>query len=374
MSAAAASVVPQMFELVIRGDHMASGFKVNSSGIRQMMREIEREVAKTPVRVPVHAEANVSGSAGGGAVAGSELELVAGWLIDWCYAYSKIKPNLVPSIADMMTEVGVEEFVPLVEPHVDVAVDALNEVGLLNESKTMGRRRMTRAIWLSDAGRREAVARIERRKDNRARRVACRDTVLRWVYERDASGESTDIAEIVNSPYGWFNGELFTAADLVEAVRFLRERRLLGGTDEAPTIEPAGTECVEQYGGVVEYLNRGDGAGVNVTIMGNNSGQLAVANRDVAQNQTNMNQVEALAIFAKALREFGQLLPAEQQPEYEEVATALEREAGKAEPNKGWVKSLLDRAKGLLEGAPADLHNLAQVTKVVFDIYNQAAG
>ncbi len=45
-------------------------------------------------------------------------------------------------------------------------------------------------------------------------------------------------------------------------------------------------------------------------------------------------------------------------------ATALEREADKAEPNKDWAKALFDRAKGVLEGAPTDLHNLAQVTKV----------
>ncbi|MGC1211997.1 MAG: hypothetical protein WA890_12120 [Micromonospora sp.] len=362
---------------------MGSGFKPNPRGLREMQRRLEKELKKYPVRVPVQAEmtggggvANGSGGngAGGGSVTGSELELVAGWLLDWGYAYSKDKPGLIPSVAEMMTDVGVEEFVPLVEPHVAVAMDALEGAGLIKDPVMgYGSRGMSLSIWLTEAGRREAAARIERRKDNRARRVACRDAVLRWVYERDANGESTEVAEIVNSPYGWFNGELFSAADLVEAVRFLRERGLLGGTDETPTIEPAGTECIEQYGGVVDYLNRGDGAGVNVTIMGNNNGQLAVANRDVAQNQTNMNQVEALAIFAKALREFGQLLPAEQQPEYEEVAAALEREAAKAEPNKGWVKSLIDRAKGLLEGAPQNLHNLAQVTKVVFDIYNQSA-
>jgi hypothetical protein len=45
---------------------------------------------------------------------------------------------------------------------------------------------------------------------------------------------------------------------------------------------------------VVAYLNRGDGGGVNVTIMGNNSGQLAVANRDVTQNQTNTNEGQVL--------------------------------------------------------------------------------
>lgn len=126
-----------------------------------------------------------------------------------------------------------------------------------------------------------AASRIECRKDAGIRRGACRDAVLRWVYEQDANGGSTEITEIGNSPYGWFNGVLFTAADLVEAIRFLRERRLLGGTDETPTFEPGGIECVEQYGGVVDYLNRADGSGVNVMIMGNSSGQLAVANRGV---------------------------------------------------------------------------------------------
>ncbi|MEV4756010.1 hypothetical protein AB0J86_12980 [Micromonospora sp. NPDC049559] len=354
---------------------MASGFKIDKQGIRKMVREIEREFAKTPVRLPVNGEPTASGSVGGRATTGSELELVAGWLLDWGYAYSKVKPGLVPSVAEMMSDVGAEEFVPLVEPYVEVAVATLEEAGLFNGSaRTFGSDGMGLPVWLTDVGQREAVSRIERRKDNLTRRSACRDAVLRWVYERGANGESTDIAEIATSPYGWFNGMLFSAADLVEAVQFLRNRRLLAGTDETPTIEPAGTECIEQYGGVVEYLNRANNAGVNVTIMGNNSGQLAVANRDVAQNQTSTNQAEALAIYANALREFGQLLPSEQQPEYEEVAQALEREATKTEPNKGWVKALLDRAKGLLEGAPANLHNLAQVTKVAFDIYSQTAG
>ncbi|WCN80019.1 hypothetical protein [Micromonospora sp. LH3U1] len=355
---------------------MASGFKINKQGIRKMMKEIEREVAKTPVRVPINAETARAGLADGGGgglgvVAGSELGLVAGFLLDWLFVLQKAQRGAWPSISQLVEETGNQEFLPMVESQVDVAVDALVQDDLVKEAKSMGRFGMIRRISLTDVGNREAAQRVERRRDNRARRSACRDAVLRWVYEQDANGEPTDIAEIVSSPYGWFNGAQFSATDLVEAVRFLRERRLLGGTDETPTIEPAGTECIEQYGGVVDYLNRGDGAGVNVTVMGDNKGQLAVANRDVAQSQTNTNQVEALAIFAKALREFGQLLPPEQQPEYEEVATALEREAAKAAPNKSWVQGLIGRAKDLLEGAPENLHNLAQVTKVVLDIYNQ---
>lgn len=354
---------------------MASGFKINKQGIRQMMREIEREMAKHPVRVPVNAEGSAGGSSAGGAVTGSELELVAGWLLDWGYAYYKSNPHTVASVAEVMTEVGVERFVPLVEPHVEVAVAALTEAGLFNDgARTFSSQEMELPLWLTDAGRGEAIARGERRKDNRARRTACRDAVLRWVYERDANGESTEITEIADSPYGWFVGETYGAAELVGAVQFLRERRLLGGADEIPTIEPAGIECIERYGSVVDYLNRGDGGGVNVTILGDNKGQLAVANRDVAQNQTNTNDGQVLAVFAEALREFARLLPEDQQPRYEMVASELEQEAAKDEPDKTWVRSLLDRGKGLLEGAPANLQHLAQVAKIGFDLYGQGLG
>lgn len=354
---------------------MARGFKLNPSGIRKMMQEIEKEMAKTPVRLPVQAEAAISVKAWDG-VAQSELELVTGWLIDWAYAYSKMKPGLIPSVAEMVKAVGVEDRIPLVEPYVDIAVDTLIEDGLLKGgAKSMGCHGMAQPIWLSEAGRREAVARIERRKDNRARRTACRDAVLRWVYERQAERKSTGIAGITKCPYGWFNGVPFSDADLAEAMAFLRERKLLGGTDDAPTIEQAGIECIEQYGGVVDYLNRRDSGGVNVTIMGDNSGQLAVANRDVVQNQTHTqtNDAQVLIVFAEALRELVRLVPPEQQPELEHVASALEQEANKELPDRGWIKSLLERGKRLLEQSE-NLYHVAQVVKVAFDLYSQTTG
>ncbi|SCG46925.1 hypothetical protein [Micromonospora humi] len=365
-----------MFQLVIRGDHMASGFKPKPGVFKEIQRTLEREARKHPVRIPIQAEAAgtgaVSGGGGGrGGVTGSEFDLVAGFFLDWLFVLQKSQRGAWPSISQLVESTGNQEFLPMVEAQGDVAVDALVQDDLVKEAKAMGRFGMLRRISLTDAGNREAAQRIERRRDNRARRNACRDAVLRWVYERDANGESTEIAEIVTSPYGWFSGELYSGADLAGAVQFLRERRLLGGTDEIPTIEPAGTECIEQYGGVVDYLNRGDGAGVNVTILGDNKGQLAVANRDVAQTQTNTNEGQVLAIFAEALREFARLLPEDQQPRYEMVASELEQEAAKEQPDKTWVRSLLDRGKGLLEGAPANLQHLAQVAKIGFDLYGQ---
>lgn len=71
--------------------------------------------------------------------------------------------------------------------------------------------------------------------------------------------------------------------------------------------------------------------------MGNNSGQLAVANRDVTQNQTNTNEGQVLTVFAEALREFARLLPNDQHPQYETVAAELVREGAKEEPDIGEV-------------------------------------
>lgn len=356
------------------GGRVASGFKINKHAIKKLTQEIEREFAKHPVRIPLSGDARMKQEAEASDVVGSEIELVAGWLIDWGYAYAKVKSGSIPSVDELMAEVGVTEFTSLVEPHVDMAVAALEQAGLLHDSaRGFESRGMTLPVWLTEVGQREAAARIERRKDSRARRNACRDAVLRWTYERAAISGPAEVGAITQSPYGWFNGILFSATDLAESVRFLQDRGLLDGARKDLRLTQAGIECVEQYESVIEYLNRRDSAGVNVTIMGDNSGQLAVANRDVDQSQTSTNDADALAIFANALREFGKLVPEKQQPEYEEVAGALERESAKAEPNQGWRKALLDRARSLLDGAPADLHNLAQVAKVAFDILGQSA-
>ncbi|WP_434742722.1 hypothetical protein [Micromonospora sp. SH-82] len=78
-----------------------------------------------------------------------------------------------------------------------------------------------------------------------------------------------------------------------------------------------------------------------------------------------------LAVFAEALREFGRLVPEDQQRRYEMVASELEQEAAKEQPDRGWVRSLLERGKNLLVGAPANLQHLAQVAKIGFDLYGQ---
>jgi hypothetical protein len=52
----AATYCDEQQDATERGAPMASGFKINKRGIRQMTREIEREFAKNPVRVPLQVD------------------------------------------------------------------------------------------------------------------------------------------------------------------------------------------------------------------------------------------------------------------------------------------------------------------------------
>jgi hypothetical protein len=64
----------------------------------------------------------------------------------------------------------------------------------------------------------------------------------------------------------------------------------------------------------VEYLNRQDGGGVQVTIQGDNNGQLAVANRDVEQVQNQANDANVLMVFARRRYASSRSSPAARKP------------------------------------------------------------
>jgi hypothetical protein len=346
-----------------------SKVKINPRFFRDLQRQAEREAAKYPIRVPVQGQVTDGGGVGPG-VPGSEVELVAGWFVDWLFEYAKRHPSTVEGIAGVMDKVGAPDGLrPMVEEHIDVAADLLVEAGLVRVFASFGGK-ANRSLQLTESGTIEASARIQRRRDNRTRRLTCRGAVLRWVYERQADGETTEITEIVNSPYGWYNGIPFTEGDLSAAIAHLRQQKLLAGSDDAPVLEQAGVDCIENYGDLVTYSNRRDNGGVNVTITGNVNGQLAVANRDVDMSQSTQNDAQVLTVFAEALREIARLVP-EQAAEFEHVASGLDAEAAKETQDATWVKSLVERAKGLLDQAEG-IQGIAQMVKVAFDVYSAA--
>jgi hypothetical protein len=335
-----------------------------------MQRKLEKEFAKHPIRVPI--EGSTRGSAPPD-VSGSEIELIAGWIIDWLAIYDEMNPGLVPTIAALLEATDNEDLRPIVQRNADAAHDLLLSEDLIHNYNVSGGHGLTRVARLTESGRLLAAARRERREDAAARRTACRDAVLWWLHMQEAADDTTEIQKIVESPFGWFCGTAFTVDDLFKSVRYLHEKGLVAGSDHEPRIIAEGADCVERYGGLLNYLNRNDNAGVQVTILGDNSGQLAVAGNDIEQMQNRQtNDASVLSVFAQALRDFASLGP-DNAADYLKVAEELEQEAAKEDRDEGWVKSLLNRANNLL--AKADkFKSLAQLVIVAFQTYKLSHG
>jgi hypothetical protein len=338
--------------------------------MREIQRKLEKEFAKHPIRVPIEGSTRGSSPAD---VTGSEIELVAGWIIDWLAIYEGMNRGGIPTIAKLLQATNNEDLHPIVQRNVDAAHDLLLSEGLIHNYNLSGEHGMTRVARLTETGRVLAAARHERREDAAARRTACRDAVLRWLHVQDAADDATEIQKIIGSPFGWFCGTAFTVDDLVKSVGYLREKGLVAGSDHEPSITAEGADCVERYGGLVNYLNRNDNAGVQVTILGDNRGQLAVAGRDIEQVQNQQtNDASVLGVFAQALRDFASLGP-DNAADYVKVAEGLEQEAAKEDRDEGWVKALLNRANALLARADK-FKSLAQLLIVGFQMYNLTHG
>jgi hypothetical protein len=360
---------------------VASGFRIDPREMRDIQRKLEKEFAKHPVRVPL--EGGTRGSTLSD-VTGSEIELIAGWIIDWLAIHEETNRGEVPTIAVLLQATDNEALLPIVQRNVDAAHDLLMSEGFIHDYNTFRGPGMARIAALTETGRLLAATRRERRENAAARRPACREAVLLWLHAQDAADDTTEIQKIIESPFGWFCGTPFTVDDLVKSVGHLREKGLVAGSDNEPSITAEGADCVERYGGLVNYLNRNDNARVQVTILGDNSGQLAVAGRDnsgqlavagrdieQAQNQQ-ANDASVLSVFAQALRDFATLGP-DNAADYVKVAEDLEQEAAKEDRDESWVKALLNRATNLL--AKADkFKSLAQLLIVGFQMYNLSHG
>lgn len=158
--------------------------------------------------------------------------------------------------------------------------------------------------------------------------------------------------------------------ELESSWHFLADEGLVEGTPNSSTITSTGVQAIEQYGDVMSYQNRPKDA-LSVVFTGDNNGQLAIGNRDVQQTATTtQNDSQVLAIYAQALREFASLMSdPEGATELNSVADSLDRESSKADPDKTWIKSLLQRAGAML-GRTQELKNLAELTRVGLEVYN----
>jgi hypothetical protein len=348
---------------------VGNGFKINKSGIERMARDIQKEFDRHPVRVPVEAGAQSAASGASGGDAGSAVAVAASCILDWLYAVAPDDSGNYVDLDELLAEHEDHPLLPLIRETGRIAVDSLAADDLVDQLNTFAR---SLPFMITDAGRRAAVRQIEQRGNRRARTLACREAVLHWAYSQ-GTGEALDVQDMGTTPAGWFCADQFRVQELAQAVAFLAGEDLVRGKAAAFTLTADGVKVVEQFGSLVEFQNRPQGAGVSVVFTGDNNGQLAIGNRDVQQNQSQENDAKVLGVFANALREFAGLLPEDQREEFYDVATSLEREAAKDEPDKGWIKSLLERGRGLL-GRSDDFKNLAEVARVGLDVYNSTLG
>ncbi len=345
---------------------MAKGFNIDKRAIQRMTREMQKEFDRNPVRVPLEAGQGASSGTPAREV-GSAVEVAAECILDWLYTAENISSYV--GLDALLAKREDHPLLPLIRENGDIAVGSLAADDLVAVLNSFGEHP---PFSITDAGRRAAARQIEQRGNRRNRTVACREAVLHWAYSL-GTDRPLDVQGIGVTPYGWFCADLFSGEELRQAVTFLAGEKLVEGEAAAFTLTMDGERAVEQFGGLVGYQNRSEGSGVSVVFTGDNNGQLAIGNRDVQQNQSQENDAKVLGVFANALREFAGLLPEDQREEFYDVATSLEREAAKDEPDKGWIKSLLERGKGLL-GRSDDFKNLAEAARVGLDVYNSTLG
>jgi hypothetical protein len=301
----------------------------------------------------------------------NESELVAIWFLEWLHDYRQANPGLLPSPEDCVVHSGNEELRPMVEKHLDAALGMLEDRGLLRVTRTMGPVYSSASLALTSSGSQDVLGRRERRNDVGARRRACREALLRWIYQQDAEGTpAPNISGMPRSTYGYFTGTPFEQRDLDEASRYLREHGLIrgagswGGGIMRPHITAEGKQVIEQYSGsVVDYLNRNQNGGVvnQTNFYGSVSGQVAWGNRDVQQHMQQGMDVDALGVLLQALRDIAPIL-AIQDDDASELATLADQaatEAGKDEPDKSWIKGILDRMKNLVSKSEKAIGTLA---------------
>lgn len=348
---------------------VGKGFSIDKRAIQRMSREIEKEFARHPVRVPLEPDAP-GVTSGAMHESGSSIGAAAGLLLDWLSEQPDSSRRFA-TIEGLTAGREDHPLLPLIRENALVAVDTLAANGLVHRLGGLGALE-DQPFTLTETGRRAAALQAEQRGSRLIRTVASRDAVLGWAYLQD-SGARLDVRAMAATPHGWFCADQLSSEELSRAVAHLVEAGLVEGEPGAFSLMTEGKKCVENYGSVVEYQKRNEAVGVSVVFTGDNNGQLAIGNRDVQQNLSQDNNAKVLNVYARALREFAALLPEGHGEELADVASSLEREAGKGQPDEGWVRSLLDRAKSLL-GGTTELKNLAEVTRLGLEVYNTAHG
>ncbi|MDZ5447543.1 hypothetical protein U2F26_33375 [Micromonospora sp. 4G57] len=195
-------------------------------------------------------------------------------LLDWLVSWRPPEPSAVASLGDLFDgDPPAEEM--------DLWLETLQDVdrrGLIKAHLVFGI--FNSAVVLTGRGRAETEARHKRRDDPLRRAQACRQEVLRWV-----SGSREDLApNLLSLPRAAYEGDVFTQADVSDAVDYLIGGGLLSAGDGIAGNEPP-TNVLRLTSRGRRYLEGGgsdrSNSSTTVHVYGDNHGTVYVGNRDV---------------------------------------------------------------------------------------------
>jgi hypothetical protein len=286
----------------------------------------------------------------------TEVEILRTRFLDWLCDH-RPRPNTLTSVGQFE---GIEWDDPAEVSKWWGIVRQLHDEGLIVQNPSLVLR--STSVSLTSSGRSVVEQSRARRTDLAQRRAAVQTAVLRWLYNHP--GE--DQREFFAHPDAYFEGYPFETGDFDDALRYLRDKGLIRGMGTAwqqgrvvrPELKAEGVDCVEQFGGSVrDYLNRTNGpsTGTSITVHGNNSGQIAVGNRDANLSVSHGVAAEELAKVVSdivaAIPNLG--LGTDDAERLREAARQVGTELQAETPDKSWLGRLADRMAGVLERAAA---------------------
>lgn len=202
----------------------------------------------------------------------------------------------------------------------------------------------------------------QRRGDPAARRVAARDAILRWAYERAAAGEQPAASCFVLSRYARFlstRGDMFSYAEITSAVDWLARNGYLhaapAGGDTVVAVTDKGEHTVENNRSTRDNPPA-QPAATSIAITGSHNVNIAAGSPGASQAITATVTEETrqlLTDLADYLQQHAAQLaaPADSPRRTAQIVVDLHSAAAELAPDPGRIRKVLDTVRQIGIGA-----------------------
>jgi len=343
---------------------------VHHENVKRMITEIQESVDRNgPIRVDVEATV-LDGSGPAGAMTTAFY---------------------LPRLLLWLDQHGREQPGKYVEPAVFAIDDALdpdfvgNLITLLEEkryilvARSLENKAMPDSL-ITDRGKAEAQALRERRADRAARFHYASETLMKWMFANFGASRA-ELAAFAHARESSFLGSQLTGEEIVGAVRYLADKKMLTGDSHQPGLRLTadGIDCVTNGISVNDYIvHRATGGPVyNVT---NPQGSI-IGGEHQTVNHTNTfgfnpGEVPQLATLAALIQQISPTLglPEAEQQELAEGAQALALEAAAPVHEPGRLRRAADRVTTALSSATRVTAALTMLIEATHKAYSAVFG